>query len=147
MKPPGHAVIGERATNDERLECQKFDAEISLLKAALKEQMDVSQEAVASMQQVKEELWASQGGIVKVVRRAAPLAINIAWTSRSVTVTDGNQSCRRSDCTPDCQATAGQRLPFWPTSDNSRGTGGIIVKCPTAVQRLDFFAAAKASNA
>ena len=42
------------------LERQKFDAEISLLKAALKEQMDVSQEAVASMQQVKEELWASR---------------------------------------------------------------------------------------
>ena len=50
----------EKERQMRELERQKFDAEISLLKAALKEQMDVSQEAIGSMQQVKEELRASR---------------------------------------------------------------------------------------
>ena len=50
----------ERERADRALERQKFEEEIATLKSALKDQLEVSQEAVASIKQVKAELQTSR---------------------------------------------------------------------------------------
>ena len=42
------------------LECQKFKEEIAMLKSALKDQLEVSQEAIAAIEQAKAELQTSR---------------------------------------------------------------------------------------
>ena len=83
-----------------------------------------------------------------MARRAAPLAITIAWAGWAVTVTQTVTSPvdEQAACLTARLQRARDRLSGQPQAA-TEDQGAYIVECPTTVQRLDFLAATQASIA